>query len=300
MSQTIIKAKEITKQYKTAKALDNFNICVNKGDIYGLIGANGAGKSTFLKIIAGLNTQTTGEIELFNSKDLVLERKKIGSVIENPSFFKNLSAKENLLFYCKQLGCNSEIIDDCLKKVNLQDTGSKKFKNFSLGMKQRLGLAFALMTNPELIILDEPTNGLDPVGILELRDIIKNLNNEGVTFLICSHILSELSQIATKFGIMDKGKFIKEFSKEELTDMTSDRIVISSSEFDKLKIYLNEKKLPFVEIDNNTVEVENGDLNVHSFATDMVNKEIIIDAIYHKKTSLEDVFFDTITNKEVK
>ena len=293
----VIQTKDLTKKYKNATALNNFNITINEGDIYGIIGANGAGKSTFKKLITGLTSPTSGEIKLFETDDLEKSRTQIGSIIETPSFFKNLTAYENLLYYCKQFGCEETIISDCLDKVKLSKVAkTKKFREFSLGMKQRLGIALALMNNPRLVILDEPTNGLDPVGISELRDIIKTLNEDGVTFVICSHILSELSQIATKFVIISDGNFIKEFTKEELAKMSSDRVVISSPEFDKLKSYLVSKNLKFAEIDANTVEVESQDLRAHCFAKDMVEKEIIIDAIYHKKITLEDIFL-TILDK---
>ena len=295
--KVVIQTKDLTKKYKNTTALNSFNITINEGDIYGIIGANGAGKSTFIKLITGLTSPTSGEIKLFETDDLEKSRTQIGSIIETPSFFKNLTAYENLLYYCKQFGCEENIISDCLDKVKLSKVAkTKKFREFSLGMKQRLGIALALMNNPRLVILDEPTNGLDPVGISELRDVIKTLNEDGVTFVICSHILSELSQIATKFVIISDGNFIKEFTKEELAKMSSDRVVISSPEFDKLKSYLVSKNLKFTEIDTNTVEVESQDLRAHSFAKDMVKKEIIIDAIYHKKITLEDIFL-TILDK---
>ena len=294
---SVISMKNISKVYRNTKALNDFSIEINKGDIYGLIGPNGAGKSTFIKVITGLTMPTTGELTIFGSANLEEPRRNIGSIIETPVFFKNLTARENLIFYCKQFNCKEEIVDICLEKVKLSSVkNTKKFREYSLGMKQRLGIALALMNNPKLVILDEPTNGLDPVGISELREIIKELNDNGVTFIICSHILSELSQIATKFGIINEGKFIKEFTKDELTEMTSDKIIIASPEFDKLKEYLASKKLAFEEIDHNTVEVESKDMQTHTFAKDMVEKEIIIDAIYHKKITLEDLFLTILSN----
>ena len=296
MSNSVILTKNVNKIYKHTQALQDFSININKGDIYGLIGPNGAGKSTFIKIVTGLTTPTSGTLELFGSKDLENERNKIGSIIEMPSFFKNLTARENLIYYCKQFGCNEDIVDKCLEKVKLYNVrNSKKFREYSLGMKQRLGIALALMNNPSLVILDEPTNGLDPVGISELREIIKELNDNGVTFIICSHILSELAQIATKFGVINEGKFVKEFTKDDLAEMVSDKVIIASSEFDKLKKYLENKKLSYSEIDNNTAEIESSDLRVHDFAKDMVEEEILIEAIYHKKVSLEDLFLTILT-----
>lgn len=296
MSNSIILTKNICKTYKNAKALNDFSISIEKGDIYGLIGPNGAGKSTFIKIVTGLTLPTSGEIELFGSHDFSSARKKIGSIIETPSFFKNLTAYENLIYYCKQFGCQEDIVDECLKKVKLFNVkNSKKFREYSLGMKQRLGIALALMNDPQLVILDEPTNGLDPVGISELRDIIRELNANGVTFIICSHILSELSQIATKFGIINEGKFIKEFTRAELFEMTSDRIIISTANIDKLKEHLHKRNFAFIDIEENTLEVDTKGLTVDDVAKEMINNKITISAIYNKKLSLEDIFFNILS-----
>jgi ABC-2 type transport system ATP-binding protein len=208
-----------------------------------------------------------------------------------------LSAKENLSYYCKVFGISQENADKFLQKVKLENAANKKFKEFSLGMKQRLGLALALMGNPELVILDEPTNGLDPVGISELREIIKKLNEEGVTFLICSHILSELSQIATKFGIVHNGHFVKELTKEELLELTSDKIIVETTQPEKLSAFLTNKKLPFCE-NGNIFEIEDKNAKVNDLVAAIVKNKIIIEAIYKKKVSLEEVFLDILNNKE--
>ena len=194
---------------------------LRKGDIYGFIGKNGAGKTTLLRLITSLIIPTNGSLELFGSgseQDLILARKRIGSMIETPSFFPKMTARGNLEYYRIQRNIDDESeIERVLKLVNLDDTGSKKFSQFSLGMKQRLGLALAIMGNPEFLILDEPINGLDPTGMIEFREIIEKLNKEnGITILISSHILSELSQIATRYGIIHNGRILKEFTREEL------------------------------------------------------------------------------------
>lgn len=291
---SIISVKNITKQYGKLKALDNFSLTVEKGDICGLMGPNGAGKSTLIKIITGLTLQNDGTIKLFGSNNLEAERKKIGSVVEMPAFFGSLTAKENLIYYSKQFNCDITRVNECLLRVGLFGARDKKFKSLSLGMKQRLAIALSLIRDAQLIILDEPTNGLDPIGISELRETIKDLNKNGMTFIICSHILPELSQIANKFVVIDKGRFVKEFTKEDLLSATSDKVILSSSEFDKLIKYLKEKQLSFVEIEHNTVEVDNNKFQPNSFAKDMVDREIVIDAIFHKKASLEDVFVKTL------
>ena len=224
----VVQAIDLNKKYQNKHALKDFNITINKGDIYGLIGVNGAGKSTFIKIIAGITEQTEGTLKLFGDEnDLYKKRRRIGSVIENPSFTPNLSARKNLEYYATVMGIEDKtLIDELLVRVHLDPTSKQPFRQFSLGMKQRLGIAFALLNSPEFIILDEPTNGLDPVGILELRDIIYQLNQQGVTFLICSHILAELSQIATKYGIVDNGEFIKELTNDDLANLCREKLMV--------------------------------------------------------------------------
>ena len=196
MKKTVVSTNCLTKKYGDFYALKDVSIDIFEGDIYGLIGRNGAGKTTLMKIITTLTNKTSGEFSLFdsNDKDLTKVKRRIGSLIENAAFFPNMSAYENLKYYALQRGIvNLEQITEAIKLVGLEDAGKKKFKNFSLGMKQRLGVALAILDNPDFIILDEPINGLDPIGISELRDTFKNLNEEkGITILISSHILSEL------------------------------------------------------------------------------------------------------------
>src|SRR5574344_602145 len=238
MKEIILKTNNLTKKYKDFIALDKINIEINKGDIYGLIGRNGAGKTTLMKIITTLANKTSGEFTLLNhnDNDLTETKRRIGSLIENPAFFPNLSAYDNLKYYAIQKGItNYKQIDESLKLVGLDDVKKKKFKNFSLGMKQRLGIAFAILDNPDFIILDEPINGLDPIGISDLRDTFKRLNKErNITILISSHILSELYLLATRFCIIEKGKVVKELSKEELDIECSKCIVIKTDDVKKV------------------------------------------------------------------
>ena len=246
MKETILKTNNLTKKYNDFIALDNVNIEVRKGDIYGLIGRNGAGKTTLMKVITTLTNKTSGEFSLFNHKDNDLKetKRRIGCLIENPAFFPNLTAYENLKYYTIQKGImNKEQIIESLKLVDLADTKKKKFKNFSLGMKQRLGIAFAILDNPDFIILDEPINGLDPIGISELRDTFKRLNEErDITILISSHILSELYVLATRFCIIENGKVLKEMTKEELDNECSKCIAIKTDDVKKVTVIL-EKEL---------------------------------------------------------
>ncbi|HLR52870.1 MAG TPA: ABC transporter ATP-binding protein [Candidatus Avamphibacillus sp.] len=223
MSEYILRTNNLSKQYGNDFALENINVSIKKGEIYGFIGQNGAGKSTLLRLVTGLAFPSSGSIELFgndNSNKLTDAQKRMGAIIENPALFPNMNAYENLEVHRLQKGIpGKECIKKTLALVGLTNTGKKKAKNFSLGMKQRLGLAIALLSDPEFLILDEPTNGLDPMGIVELRELIKKLNREkGLTVLISSHILSELHQLATSYGIVHKGKLLEELSSKELDE----------------------------------------------------------------------------------
>lgn len=232
MCREVLKTKDLVKQIKGVLVLDKVNMSISQGDIYGFIGNNGAGKTTFMRTITGLVKYNSGEIKLFG-KSFPLNRhslQKIGALIENPVFFPELTAYDNLKYFSLLTNRNVENIDHILALMNLDKVGKKKVKNFSLGMKQRLGIAIALIPDPELIILDEPLNGLDPQGIQDIRNLILKLNQEhGITFLISSHILSELEQVATKYGIMHEGRLIEEFSISEYVDLGFTGFTIESS-----------------------------------------------------------------------
>ena len=218
----VLVAYGLTKHYGSAAALDGVTMAVRRGDIYGLVGRNGAGKTTLMRIATGQARRSFGELELFGAsgKDLRLQRSRTGAMIEIPSFSPFLTARENLEYYRLQRGIpGGSVVDEALALTGLHGTGKKKFKTFSLGMKQRLGLALALMNHPDFLILDEPINGLDPEGVAEFRSLLRRLNQErNTTILISSHILSELSSIATRYGFMDKGKILEEISAEALHD----------------------------------------------------------------------------------
>lgn len=212
MSETkdfVIKVTNVTKDYGKAHVLDNMSFTVPKGSIFGLVGRNGAGKTTIMRIISGLQKPTSGTVEYgFNHKKLG----NVGALVELPSIYSNASAKENLIYQYINLGLKiDDSIDRNLEFVGLADTGKKKAGKFSLGMRQRLGIAMAMTGDPEVLILDEPINGLDPQGIIQIRDLLVKLNREkGVTIIISSHILSELSKLATDFAFVEKGKVVKE------------------------------------------------------------------------------------------
>lgn len=218
----VMTARSVCKEYGKFRALSGLSMSVPKGAIYGLVGKNGAGKTTLIRIICGLQTPTIGEYTLYgvNSKSPKIDevRRRMGAVVETPSIYLDMSARQNLEEQYRVLGMPSlEGIDALLKLVGLEDAGKKKSKNFSLGMRQRLGIAVALCGNPDFLVLDEPANGLDPQGIVEIRELILKLNRENnITVLISSHILDELSRLATHYGFIDGGKMIKEISSDEL------------------------------------------------------------------------------------
>lgn len=223
MKEYVIKARNITKTYGKRKVLDNLSMNIKKGDIYGFVGKNGAGKSTMIRVIAGLVIPNEGEIELFGHTEeskIRKERSRIGTLIETPALYLNMTAKENLELIKIQRGIpGTKCIEEALDLVGLKDIENKKTKNFSLGMKQRLGIAMALLNDPEVLLLDEPINGLDPIGIKELRELLIKLNKErGITVLISSHILSELTLISNRFGFINNGELIEEMTASELAD----------------------------------------------------------------------------------
>ncbi|WP_077602706.1 ABC transporter ATP-binding protein [Oceanobacillus sojae] len=221
MSDYVLKTNSLTKQFKNQIALNKVNLSVKKGSIYGFIGQNGAGKSTFIRLVTGLARPTAGSMELFgysHGQELNQARKRIGTIIEGPALYPHMTAAENLEAHRLLKGIpGKECVKRTLAIVGLQDTGKKKAKNFSLGMKQRLGIAIALLGDPEFLILDEPINGLDPMGVVEIRELLKKLNQEyGMTILISSHILSELHLLATHYGIIHKGNLLEQLTIEEL------------------------------------------------------------------------------------
>jgi ABC-2 type transport system ATP-binding protein len=223
---TILKTHDLRKVYRKTKALDGVNLTIEKGDIYGFIGKNGAGKTTLIRLITGVAEPTSGSFTLFGESDpkaIIKARSQMAAVVESPALHMNLSAYDNLKLQCVLLGIkenHAQVIQRTLEKVDLASLlveKKKKAKNFSLGMRQRLGIAMALISNPTFLLLDEPNNGLDPEGIRDMRNLLLRLNQqEGLTILVSSHILSELSKLATRYGFIDKGKLIKEISQEEL------------------------------------------------------------------------------------
>ena len=304
MQEVVLQTNNITKKYKDFVALDSASITIHKGDIYGLIGRNGAGKTTLMKLVTTLTTKSGGSFSLFGNEDELIESKRrIGCLIESPAFFENLTAYQNLKYYSIQKGIvDEEQINKVLKVVDLYKEKNKKFKKFSLGMKQRLGIAFALLDNPDFIILDEPINGLDPIGIKEIRDTLKRLNEEEkITILVSSHILSELYLLANHFCFIDKGRIIKDISKEELDLECSKCIVIKTNDVKKATVILEQelKTTNYKVIDDIEIRLYDYLENSAKVNKTLLSNDIDITGIYESGISLED-YFDSLIKEGAK
>ena len=240
----VIETNNLSKKFPNKLAVDKVSVHVQKGDIYGLIGRNGAGKTTLMKMILGTLFPTEGKITLFGDSNLDVERKRIGSLIEAPGLYKGCTAFENMKRFSLLYGGTDEDIKELLNFVGLGETGKMKVGHFSLGMKQRLGLALSLLGNPEVLVLDEPVNGLDPAGIKEFRDIILKLNQErGVTFVISSHLLDELGKIATHYGILSDGLLVDEISAFDLQERCKTCLIIEADDLEKAEEVLTKANL---------------------------------------------------------
>ena len=297
MNENVVEINNLCKTYKDTKAVAHLNMTIKKGDIYGFIGRNGAGKSTTLKMIVGLIFPTSGQIKLFGESRNKFTDRRIGSLIENPGLYPNLSAYDNMELKAIALGLkDKEKIIELLNLVKLDYKSKKIVKKFSLGMKQRLAIALALLGNPDLLILDEPINGLDPEGIRQIREVIQYLNeNKKMTIIISSHILGELSKIATRYGIIRDGQMIEEISAKELDQKCRDYLL--------LKVEQVEKAIPLLENDlgiydyivheNNEIRIYD---NIESSKINLVltKHNIKINQIYYQKQDLESYFLEKI------
>ena len=301
MNETIIRTKDISKTYGKFAAVSDLSIQVERGDIYALVGQNGAGKTTLLKLICGLTPPTAGGLELFGQSSgaqLGMARAHMGTMIETPGFFPYLSAQENLEYYRIQRGKKgSGRVGEALKFVGLDGTGSKKFKNFSLGMKQRLGLALAVMDDPEILILDEPINGLDPMGIKEFREIIMKLNREKQTpVLISSHILGELSQIASTYGFISGGKLVEHISAAELKEKCRSYLRIDVDDTHRASdILKNACSCENVEeAGDHTLHVNGAADEPGGFVKALVEGGVTVSQVFRSGISLEQYFINLI------
>ena len=286
MEDKILEIKEVKKSYRKREVLHNTNFVLKTGEIYGLIGRNGAGKTTFMKLITGLIKPTSGEVIFYDCS-----RTDIGALIENPGVYLNLSAYDNMKIKAILVGAEKNEITELLELVGLKECKSIKVSKFSLGMKQRLSIALALLGNPKILLLDEPINGLDPQGISEIRNLIIRINKEkNITVLISSHILSELGLVCSRFGFIEDGNFFMDISREKLElDCCKQIIVLKDDNTDKLIGYLNESKTVY-ELYESKVKIyiqEENEIKVESFID---NLGLSIINTFEKK-SLEDYYF---------
>lgn len=301
MKKVVLKTYNITKKYGEQLAVDNVNMTIKKGDIYGFIGQNGAGKTTLIRLITGLIHKSGGEIELLGANEeneLNKARTMVGSLIETPSFYTNMTARENL--EVSRLVRNipgKKCIDEVLELVGLKDVEKKKVKNFSLGMRQRLGIANALMGNPKLLILDEPINGLDPMGIVEIRELLKKINKEkDMTILISSHILSELSELATTYGIISNGKLIEEITAKQLSKKCRQYIDLKVDNTARAVILL-ERELGISDyevLEDSNIKVFSNLDNVGEINSLLSRSGIIVESISVKGENLEEYFMNKV------
>ena len=276
---------------------------IQKGDIYGLIGRNGAGKTTLLKSVVTLSKPNSGTIQLFssqNDKEYLEQLKRTGSVIETPVAYDQLTAEQNLKYYCKLRGiADNNSVSEALEFVGLENTNKKKFKNFSLGMKQKLGLAIALLNKPDFLILDEPINGLDPIAIVDFRDVLIRLNKEhGITILISSHILSELYQVSNRFGIINEGNLIKEISKNEFDELSKQFIHVKVDNSEKACIVLQNLNISnFKVVSNNEINIYEINLDESILNESLIKSNIKVFGIYKEGMDMEEYFKKLISKK---
>lgn len=292
----IVETKHLTKSFGKEKAVSNLEMKIPKGEIYGFLGPNGAGKTTTIRMLLGLMRPTSGSVQLFG-KDMKNNRieilKNVGSLVENPSYYPHLTAKENLEASRKILNVPKKRIDEVLQQVRLHGVANKKVKGYSLGMKQRLGIAAAMLHQPELLILDEPTNGLDPSGIIEMRQLIQSLPKEyGMTVLISSHLLSEIDQMATRVGVVSKGKMIFQDSIETMRKFAqaSIQVKVNDNEAAWRSLLANGQKADLGE-ESVTLQPED-DEQVAASIRYLVQQGFSIYRVQEKKRSLENIFLE--------
>lgn len=292
----IICVDGLIKEYAGIKVVDGVSFSVNKGEIYGLLGRNGAGKTTIMKILLGLANPTSGKVSILgkdmsvNSEKKVL--KKVGCIIENPGFYSNLTGTENLEIFAKLRGLDQDSVKKALELVNLPYKDKKIFSKYSLGMKQRLAIANAIMHNPEILVLDEPINGLDPIGIAEVRELLKKFKESGISILISSHILSELENVADRISIIDYGKMIEEINMKEWKNKQNSDIRVFVKEVDIAKKILFEigiEEQNILEFSEGIL-IQNSQLSTTELNKVFVNNNIDLIGIVEDKTSLEDYF----------
>ncbi|MGN6710810.1 ABC transporter ATP-binding protein [Anaerocolumna jejuensis] len=304
MNDFVIETKQLTKVYRDQTAVSSVNLHVKKGRIYGLLGRNGAGKTTIMKMILGLTSITSGEVDVFGKNIKGREKRvypRVGAIVETPGFYPNLTGTENLEIFAKLRGtAASHAVETALKVVGLPYKDKKLFSKYSLGMKQRLGIANAILHEPELLILDEPTNGLDPIGIAEVRDFIKNLSAEqGKTILISSHILSEIALLADDIGIIDHGVLLEESSMSELEKKNNKYILLQVSDVPKASLILEHqfKVKDYSVQDDHILRLYDTSLDMGEINKALVTQNITVISSQLCNDTLED-YFKKITGGE--
>lgn len=295
----VLETNALCKKYKSFKALSNFSMHIPKGSIYGLVGKNGAGKTTLIRIICGLQNPTSGEYILYGKKntdkDIIKARRRIGAVVETPSIYLNMTARQNIEEQYRILGVPAfDAIDDLLRLVGLENTGKKKAKNFSLGMRQRLGIAIALAGDPDFLVLDEPVNGLDPQGIVEIRELILKLNKEyNITVLISSHILDELSKLATHYGFVDSGRIVKEISAKELEQSCRKAVRVEVTDVKTLALILDELKMEYNIISQTKADIYSK-VNVSQLVLKLSENNCSVISMQERDESLESYYMNIL------
>ena len=294
--ETVLRTVGLTKRFGRASAVDHVSMTVNKGDIYGFIGKNGAGKTTFMRVVLGLSAPTEGTVELFGGLSPEEAGKKIGALIEAPGIFPHCTAKENMKRFAILKDEDESKIDGLLDFVGLGDVGNKKAGKFSLGMKQRLGIAIAMLGDPELLILDEPVNGLDPTGMKEIRDLILRLNREkGITVLISSHLLDELSKIVTRYGIINNGVLVDEIDASEMKAKTGHRLIIVVDDVEKT-VSLLEKEVgkDSIGINGHAIGLSSGLDRTAELNALLVKNGVAVSSLSVKTDGLEKYFIEKV------
>ena len=300
----ILTTDDLCKSYGKSSVLKNVSLHIPKGAIYGLIGKNGAGKTTIMRIITGLQKPTSGTYNIFgvsygdpNIDDM---RRRTGALIESVAIYKDLSAYDNLKVQCINLGLPSyDVIDELLKLVGLENTKRKRAGKFSLGMKQRLGIAIALCGSPDLLVLDEPINGLDPQGIIEIREMLLNINKtKGTTILISSHLLDELAKIADNYGFIDEGRIIRETSKADLEKSLRKSTLIRVNDVEKTVSYLDGKALEYEVNANEEISIFADELNPTVLITELAGRGVEVTRINQNEETLESFFMNLISDKK--
>lgn len=305
MSKFVVETKKLVKYFSDVKSVDNLNLRVKEGEIYGFLGPNGAGKSTTIKMILGLIKQSSGEVKIFG-KSIEKDREEIlsdiGALVENPSYYGHLTAYENLDILRRVLKLKREDIEEKLRLVGLWNVRNKKVKEFSLGMKQRLGIAEALMGDPKLLILDEPTNGLDPAGIIEIRYLIKKLVDEkNITIIISSHILSEIELIATEVAVINKGKLLYQGSLEDLKKNSSNEVIIgleNHEEKDEVMKLLSSRGYKALE-EGGKFKIMGNSLRASTICKELVMAGYDLNYLSQEKSSLEEIFLGLTKEDEI-